>query len=551
MDRVSNSPSGRARAIVCAAFFSAGIFSAGIFGQPVTVDIHLSPPDSIPEMRRSFSSGGRFELRNATLVDLIHTAWSVDAGNVMGGPDWVDTRRFDVTATTTPATLTAVLQALLKDRFQLSVHTASRDLPAYAITAGKKLQLKQAEGSGNSGCVQQDTGRSAPRGAPQPPVAFACANMTMAAFASALPGIREASGYLLNHPVLDRTGLTGAWDFSLSWSPRNVFLPAPSAGEELTLFDAFEKQLGLKLSLIKIPTPAVVIDKVTQPALAPPPQPHLEFEVADIRPDDPNDPAALRCGYIDVQPGGRVRINMSLRGLLLETQGDFDTHRIAIGFQDRSPKFIDETCWQILAKAPAQQDAALGLNETGWNGPVWNGVDIGVMRTMLRSLLEDRFKLVVHTENRPVPGYALIAVKPKLRKADPANRSGCKEGPGPDGKDPRSANPLASRLVTCLNTTLAEFAAELNLPGTGTGAPVVDATGIDGRCDITINFSPPSAFLNGPPAAPANDAIATEPSGAISIFEAIRTQLGLKLQSREVPTPVLVVDHIEEKPPGN
>lgn len=81
--------------------------------------------------------------------------------------------------------------------------------------------------------------------------------------------------------------------------------------------------------------------------------------------------------------------------------------------------------------------------------------------------------------------------------------------------------------------------------------PSVDATGIDGRYDMTINFSPPSAFSNlGTPDA-GGDAVASEPNGAISIFEALSKQLGLRLESREVPAPVLVIDHVNEMPTEN
>lgn len=509
-----------------------------------TVDIRASAPNTIPEMR-STTSRGRYELRNGTTVDLIRTAWGVNAENVVGGPEWIDQSRFDVIATapadSTPATLKIMLQSLLKDRFQLAVHGGSRDLPAYTITVGKKLQLKEGDGAGGSGCVEENAGTPAPRGAPQPPVTFDCRNMTMAAFAAALPGIREASGYLLNKPVLDRTGLKGAWNFRATWSPRNVFLAAPAAGEAISLFDAFDKQLGLKLSPVRVATPVIVVDKVKEPQVAAPPRARLEFEVADIRRNDPNAPPGLPCGHIDIQPGGRVRINMTLRMLILETQGELNTHRIVGG-----PKSMDMGCWLVLAKAPAQEDAPLG-----WKGPVWNGVDIGSMRIMLRSLLEDRFGLVAHTEDRPVPGFALVAGKTKLRKADPSNRSGCMEGPGADGKDPRLANPLASRLITCHNMTLAEFAAELNLSGIGTDGPVVDATGIDGRYDMTINFSPPSAFANLATPQAGGDPAASEPTGAISIAEALSKQLGLKLESREVPAPVLVIGHVNEMPTEN
>ena len=85
-------------------------------------DIHASAPNTILEMRSRFSRG-RYELRNATLVDLIRTAWSVDADKVVGGPDWLDTNRFDVIATapavSTPETLKTMLRNLLVDRFRL------------------------------------------------------------------------------------------------------------------------------------------------------------------------------------------------------------------------------------------------------------------------------------------------------------------------------------------------------------------------------------------------------------------------------------------------
>jgi uncharacterized protein (TIGR03435 family) len=135
-----------------------------------------------------------------------------------------------------------------------------------------------------------------------------------------------------------------------------------------------------------------------------------------------------------------------------------------------------------------------------------------------------------------VPGYALVAPRPKLRKADPSNRPGCKEGPGPDGKDPRIANPLAPRLVTCRNFTMARFAAQLgNLASDYLHSfpPVVDATGIDGAYDFTLNFSPPGLLPRE-----------GDPNGAISLFEALDTQLGLKLESRKVSAKLLVIDQV-------
>jgi bla regulator protein BlaR1 len=206
---------------------------------------------------------------------------------------------------------------------------------------------------------------------------------------------------------------------------------------------------------------------------------------------------------------------------------------------------MDALPFAVIAKAPVPDDAV-----AGWNGAVWNGLDIDTMRKMLRTLLQERFHLETHYEDRPVTGYELLATKPKLHRADPANRAGCKEGPGTDRKDPRLTNPAASRLVTCRNMTLTQFAAQLNNELFGM-PPVVDSTGLVGRYDFTINFSPSSALPNGPAPGAPGDAAAAEPNGAISLAEALSGQLGLKLQSRKVMAPVLVIDHVNTAPTGN
>ena len=518
---------------------------SGIAPHFSVADIHPSGPNTIREMRVRFWRG-RYELRNATLVDLARTAWNVSSDNVVGGPDWLDLKRFDVIATappdSKPETLHAMLRELLLDRFHLRVHSAENNRPAWAFTAGRKPELEPADGSAEGACISRP-GPGSPRdGSPAQPVILDCHDMTMAAFAKELARIRDMSGYLYNYPVLDRTGLEGAWNFSLKWTPRNFYFPSPAAGEPITLFDALEKQLGLNLSLAQIPVPVIVIDSVSGEPTPNPPgvneklPSRPEFEVADIREDrDIKEGSSVK-----IDRGGLVRIHMSLKGLILEAGGDYNPHRIIGG-----PKNIDSTRWVVIAKAPTEQDAA-----AGWNGAVWNGVDIDSMRAMVRSLLEDRFQLRTHIEDREVPGYALVAAKPKLHKADPGNRPRCKEGPGPDGKDPRLTNPMASRLIACRNVTLGQFVQHLNEVMYG-GLPTVDATGISGRYDIVLNFSPPSAFPNL--SVPDNDGnfAASEPNGAISIFDALDKQVGLKLKARKVAVPVIVIDHVNETPTEN
>jgi uncharacterized protein (TIGR03435 family) len=180
---------------------------------------------------------------------------------------------------------------------------------------------------------------------------------------------------------------------------------------------------------------------------------------------------------------------------------------------------------------------------------------------MLRALLVDRFKLTTHFEDQPVNVYALVAVNTsavasKLKKADPSNRSNCKYVGGVPG----GAASASLRLNVCQNVTMAQFADWLqgarNTARAYMDHPIVDATGIEGNRDFTLTFSLFLAFQTngggrGGDAQAANVAAASDPNGAIPFGEALEKQLGLKLELRKQPMPVLVVDHIEQKPTDN
>jgi uncharacterized protein (TIGR03435 family) len=486
--------------------------------------------------------GGRYELRKATMVDLIRNAYGVDADKIIGGPSWLETDRFDVIAmappTTSPDTVKLMLQALLADRFKLTVHTDNKSLPTFALKVGNgKPKMKEAAGSGNPGCepVQQP---------PQPgviPYAVAsCHNMTMEAFAPMLRGI---AGAYVTSPVTDKTGLKGSWDFELKWTARALLAQAGSDG--ISLFDAVDKQLGLKLELENVSTSAIIVDSVNQkptdnlPGVAArlPPAPPPEFEVADIKPTMPGvtqQLARIQNGRVDVQAFPLKQ--------LMTLAWDITSDDFLAG----APKWMDSARFDILAKVST--DGAADAQQ----------VDFDTLRLMLRALLVDRFKIKTHTEERPISAYTLVSAKPKLTKADPSNRTSCKEGPAPASKDPRDARPVLSRLVTCQNITLAQFADRLQ--GLAPGyirAPVVDATGIEGAWDLTVNFSPigvlqgGGAGRGGDPGAGASAGgalAAADPSGALSLLDALEKQLGLKLEMQKRQLPVLVIDHIEEKP---
>ncbi len=389
-----------------------------------------------------------YRIQIATMVDLIKTAYGVDAEKVVGGPSWLELDRYDVFAKgpdpTSQDTARVMLQSLLADRFKLVLHRDSRPLPGFALTMGKggAPKLKRADGSGSTGCKFTPQLTDAEIRARREALTqagdnsfilqtylYACQNMSMAAFAQALRGAAGAQQYLDTGAIADRTGLSGEWDFNFKYSQKVPANASGVDGESITIFDAVEKQLGLKLEAAKIPTPVIVVDSLNRKptdnpaevkAILPPPPP-AAFEVADLRLSDPNAPEVRSPGP---QPGGRFEVrNFGLKALI----------RIGWGLNGLdltgAPAWLESARVDLTAKLPS----------TNSTREIAGVADIDAFGPALKALLTERFKIAIHTEQRPVPGYALIAAKPKMRNADPSLRTKCFEGPGADGKDPRSS----------------------------------------------------------------------------------------------------------------
>jgi uncharacterized protein (TIGR03435 family) len=158
-----------------------------------------------------------------------------------------------------------------------------------------------------------------------------------------------------------------------------------------------------------------------------------------------------------------------------------------------------------------------------------------------------------HFEDRVIDAFTMVAANPKMKKADPLNRTGCKEGPGDDGKDPRIANPILGRLISCRNMTMAQLADQLpNLAGGYIFTPVLDSTGLKGAYDFTLSFSTAGQLHSAPPPSTSDPNGATsDPNGGLSLPDAMARQLGVKLIKERRASPVLVLDQIEEKPTDN
>lgn len=517
-------------------------------------DIHPSPREQwvkkpTNNMQGGFLLAGRYELHRATMLDLIRTAYSLDAEKIYGGPSWLDYDRFEVIAKappdTRPETLRLMLQSLLADRFKLVVKMDTRPMPAYVLSMGKdKAKMKASDDSGPGRCQSA-------RGAELRTSKLECRGVTMEALAAQ---IRQVAGRALtgptggNLPVVDSTGLEGTWDFDLQYGAMVTNMGTGITTQEGGgIVEAVNKQLGLTLELSKTPQPVLVVESVNeQPsangagidaALPPPPAP--QFEVASIRPCDRNAPPAR------IQETGR-RVTMTCTYPSLLIQRIFNVNPSSpqlAGMPKALTGDSTDSAFTLIAEAP----------DGAFPGGITAAQRNSLVNQMLLGLLVDRFKLAYHYEDKPVDAYTLVSVKPKLAKANPENRTGCTR---------QVALGSLPELV-CQNISMAQFAEQIEGYEPSVFFPVVDATGLEGAWDFKLTYNPElymsselaQAFANARARAggdaPAPTAEAAAPTGSISFVDAVEKQLGLKLQLSKRSARVLVIDHIEQKPTEN
>lgn len=220
--------------------------------------------------------GGRMIGTNQMARNLIRNAFNLQPFQLIGGPDWMDSDRFDINAkaadadldekgTMPPAQFMLRLQGLLEERFKMVTHWETRELPVYAliVAAEGKLGPKLKAHAG-------DCDRARPGVAPQPGASFAnCGTRTNRTPTSGKvtgSGItmetlaRNLSG-ATGRQVVDKTGLAGSYDLELEFTPdQSPDTSGPS------LFTAIQEQLGLKLDSQRAPIDVLVIDRVERPA---------------------------------------------------------------------------------------------------------------------------------------------------------------------------------------------------------------------------------------------------------------------------------------------
>ena len=494
---------------------------------------------------------GRYTNRDATMLNLIATAYGVKEDEVAGGPGWIAYDLFDIVAKApagaTPATAKLMLQALLADRFGLVVHNGTHLMPRYVLTLGKgEPKLKPSDGSGEPGCKPLNLPKP---GAPFDPASFrfikyGCHNLTSAAIAD---NLHQIGGRFVGHEVVDSTKLKGSWDFDLE-----VSSPGGYDAHGISIFDAVDKQLGLKLELQNVPVPALVIDKVNRRPTDNPPAiarmlaiPPARFEVASVKLADPSRPGPPgRIGYLFWTGGSQMRAGGTLGALIALAyqipRGAADD--LVVGL----PKSADTQRWDILAKVPGTGEGAPNVAGSKPQPPPFS---VGL--EMLRGVLLDQFELKTHMENREVTVLALTVRNgtPKMKRADDSERTGCK----PDLAAPKPDANIAY-MLRCTNESMGQLAENLQQMIFDFSAhPVVDATGLKGGWDFFLGWTPPRQF-QGPaspnPDQPAGAPLASDPSVRrdLPIYEAVEQEIGLKIVTEKRSVPVLVVDHVDETP---
>ena len=216
---------------------------------------------------KAFTMNGRDVITiNTTLNDLITESYGLHARQVIGGQDWMDTDKYDLTieadvpGAPSYAQSKVMIQKLLADRFALKFHYEKKELSAYVLELGKgepKLTKSEANDSGHPSLFFTGLGTLPAR------------NSTMEEFAGVMQGA------VLDRPVVDQTGLPGRFDFELKWTPDEfqfgglgVKVPPPSdsATAPPDLFNAMQEQLGLKLVSTKAAVEVLVIDRVEKPS---------------------------------------------------------------------------------------------------------------------------------------------------------------------------------------------------------------------------------------------------------------------------------------------
>jgi uncharacterized protein (TIGR03435 family) len=228
--------------------------------------------------------GGRLNLVNVPLRLMIRNAYRVQDFQIVGGPDWLGTARFDVVAKAeggnpSQEELQLMLRSLLADRFKLVVRPDTREMPTYSLVPARadgKTGAQLRKSDANCGPA------TAPTAPPAPGQLPSCGSMlgfgNLKARGSTMPALASTLSTFAGRIVVDRTGLAGGYDVDLNWTPDQIPRPAGGGDQPVqvngvtvdpngpSLFTALQEQLGLKLESTRGQVDVLVVERAEKPA---------------------------------------------------------------------------------------------------------------------------------------------------------------------------------------------------------------------------------------------------------------------------------------------
>ena len=502
---------------------------------PSFQDVSIKPSKSAPTDMTSLFLKKENQMRvltatNRSVKSLIADAYGLHEFQISGGPDWISVERYDITAKMPDSLRGQVgpaFEKLITDRFRLAFHREAKVLPVYELVVSKNgPKLSPVTSSKNS---------------ESPPGHLVAHELTMRSLARWLADD-------MNRIVVDKTGLQGAFAFTLDWTP----------GSPKSLLTAISEQLGLELREQTGPVEMFIIDhaeKITgdessqtqledqsaAESIAASMPPARVYEGVSIR---PNHSTTALTPFMEFRPDGFTASNVTLQ-MLIQQAYRVEDYQIA-----GAPAWLDRDRYDVEAKVDDSLADELSKGEA-------DRLSVE-QQPMLFELLADRFLLSVHRETRELPVYVLVMAKngSKLHEATPGDTypNGIRDGLGKGHDD--VVRMLRGQIIgqgISLDAFVQPLSQELD-------RTVLNRTGLTGKYDFTLQWSAgrilareyivPGAEskhvrLDPPPPTNTESCEFTGPS----IFAALHDQLGLELvESHEQSSraQILVVDRAEK-----
>ena len=268
---------------LAAALFVSGLGAASVLAQ--------RPAFEVATVKRNVSGsgnasnralpGGRVTITNNTLRNIIRNFHRIQPYQLIGGPDWMSTDRWDIVAKAEgdppPERMMEMVKTLVADRFKLVTHSETREMPIYALVLvkgdgsfGPQLHRSTVDCGAIFAEARARGGEPPRRPGGGPLCGTNMDNGRMATSAVTIADLARNLSTVAGRSVVDKTGLAGTFDLELTWAPDGPAGNAPDgappqANDGPSLFTAIQEQLGLKLDAQRGPVEVVVIDSAAKP----------------------------------------------------------------------------------------------------------------------------------------------------------------------------------------------------------------------------------------------------------------------------------------------